>query len=134
VSANPIRPSFGDIVRIRRTIETEAAGLAGLAGIVHGETVPSASGVIDVIGVSSEDAALYVHFEARGDGHWFAPDLVAFIDHAAGSEARIQGADVRWVRQASGEWREVSDDPPQASERVGFVRWFGRTFFKRFGR
>ena len=71
-----MNPSFGDQVGIRETEETEAAGVAGLHGMVYGETAPSATGV-EVIGSTTEDYALNVHFEERGEALWFAPELVA---------------------------------------------------------
>ena len=99
--------SFGDNVRIRATKETEAAGVAGLKGQVYGETVPSVSGV-EVIGTPSADFAINVHLEERGEGFWFAPELVEFIDHASGTVIRLDGVDKRWVRTEDGGWREES--------------------------
>jgi len=102
-----MNPSFGDNVRIRVTKETEAARVAGLEGQVCGETTPSATGV-DVIGLASDDYALNVHFEGRGDALWFAPELVEFLDHAPGTEIRLEGVDKKWTRTEDGGWHEES--------------------------
>ncbi len=67
--------SFGDNVRILSTPDTEATGLAGLVGNVHGVTTPSVIG-IDVIGQITEDIAFNVFFEDRQEGFWFAPGLL----------------------------------------------------------
>lgn len=37
--------SFGDNVRVRSTLETEALGMAGHVGQVYGETTPSVTGM-----------------------------------------------------------------------------------------
>lgn len=99
--------SFGDNVRIRVTKETEAAGVAGLKGQVYGETTPSVTGV-EVIGTLASDFAINVHLEVRGEAYWFAPELVEFVDHAAGTEIRLKGADTRWIRTEDGGWKEES--------------------------
>jgi hypothetical protein len=66
--------SFGDNVRVRVTAATEAAGLAGLAGQVHGFTTPSVTG-ITAIGDVKDDRAYNVFIKARGADFWFAPEL-----------------------------------------------------------
>lgn len=98
-------PGFGDRVRIRATSITEAAGVAGLTGQVNGETTPSITSVT-VIGEVMEDFALNIAFDQGGESQWFAPELVEFVDHGAGTEIRI--GEKRWVRSASGDW-ERSD-------------------------
>jgi len=102
-----MNPSFGDNVRIRATRETEEAGIAGLQGQVYGETTPSVTDV-EVIGTPSSDFAINVHFEARDEAFWLAPELVEFVDHAAGTEIRIDGIDKRWTRDRDGDWHEES--------------------------
>ena len=98
-------PTFGDNVRIRVTRETGEAGVAGLEGQVYGETTPSVTGV-EVIGTASDDHALNVHFEGRGEALWFAPEVVEFVDHAVGTEIRLDGVHKRWVRTDDGGWHE----------------------------
>jgi hypothetical protein len=93
--------SFGDNVRIASTSETIARGFAGQTGSVYGMTTPSATGV-EVIGRLTEDYAINVHFDDRGESHWFTPDLVEFIDHGAGTELSI--GDSHYVRSTDGEW------------------------------
>ena len=100
-------PSFGDNVRIRITKETEDAAVAGLAGQVYGETTPSITGV-DVIGTLSEDYAINVHCKERDESYWLVPDLLEFVDHAGGTEIRLDGVDRKWMRTADGGWHGES--------------------------
>src|SRR5580704_14574862 len=81
-------PQFGDHVRIRTTPLTAQLGLAGLIGTVYGETTPSVTGV-EVIGDVTDDYAVNVMIEDRHEALWFGPQLIEFVDHAAGSEIRI---------------------------------------------
>ena len=101
-----------EVVRIKTTSETESVDVAGLEGVIHGETVPSASGVTGVIGSTGEDCAVYVHFEGRGEGYWFAPELLEFVHHGAGTEVRLDGADSSWVKTDDGDWQEVPNKKP----------------------
>jgi hypothetical protein len=103
--------SFGDKVRVRPSPETEAHGLAGLCGQVYGETTPSVTGV-SVIGRVTRDYALNVHFEGRAETLWFAPELLEFVDHAPGTEVRLDGVAKKWTRSASGEWIETREKRP----------------------
>ena len=73
------RPGFGDHVRIQHAPETEERGFAGREGDVHGESIPSASGVGPVIGDRGDDHALSVYFDDTGEQEWFAPHLVQFV-------------------------------------------------------
>lgn len=100
-------PAFGDTVRIRVSPVTVARNLAGLSGTVYGETTPSATGV-DVIGDEGADYAIKVGIESTGEALWFAPHLIEFVDHAAGTEIRI--GDHHLVRQPDGEWKETRSD------------------------
>lgn len=104
--------SFGDNVRIRVTKATEAAGVAGLKGQVYGESTPSVTGV-EVIGSPLSNFAINVHIAERDEGFWFAPELVEFLDHAAGTEVRLDGLDMRWIRTAEGSWKEKSAGKPK---------------------
>jgi hypothetical protein len=65
-----------DRVRVRSTPETERLGLAGLVGEVMGETIPSSSGVAEVIGGAAADYAINAWFEERREQYWFHPDLL----------------------------------------------------------
>jgi hypothetical protein len=78
-----------------------------LTGQVYGETTPSVTGV-EVIGEASEDFAVNVFLETRDEAYWFATDLLEFVDHAPGTEMRLEGVAKRWVRSESGEWIEES--------------------------
>ena len=97
--------TFGDNVRLRSTPETKALGVAGEIGQVYGETTPSVTKVA-VIGELVGDYAVNVHFKGRTDALWFVPELLEFVDHAAGTEIRIDGVPKKWTRNASGEWVE----------------------------
>ena len=106
--------SFGDNVRVRSTPETESAGLAGLRGQVYGCTTPSQTGV-EVVGELKNDYAVNVFFAASDEAYWLAPELLEFVDHAAGTEISLAGVAKKWVRTESGEWLESeTGDPPQA--------------------
>jgi hypothetical protein len=96
--------TFGDNVRVKATGLTESLGLAGLVGVVLGETTPS---VTDVVGTSDDDYAINVSFENRGEDFWFAAELLEFVDHGGVTEAKI--GDKRFARDANGEWRSVDD-------------------------
>ena len=95
--------SIFDHVRVRPTPVTEQLGLAGLTGVVYGETAPSVTGVT-VIGQPTSDYALNVHFNEQGKAFWFTPELLEFIDHAPGTEIKIAGH--KLVRTKDGGWTE----------------------------
>ena len=92
--------SFGDRVRILATDETRASGHAGWVGQCYGFTTPSVTGV-EVVGPAGQELAYNIHFEAGHDA-WFAPALVALVDHGAGTEATI--GETRLVRDEQGDW------------------------------
>ena len=98
--------AFGDTLRVASTPLTASLGLAGLTGQVYGETTPSVTGV-EVIGGAAADYAFNLQLDGRDESLWFAPELLEFVDHAAGTEIVI--GDKRLVRSASGEW--VGDEP-----------------------
>jgi hypothetical protein len=111
--------SFGDNVRIRATDETVARGLAGRCGPVWGETTPSATGVA-VIGTLRGDYAVNVHFDDLDAEFWFAPELLEFLDHGAGTEVTVEGVDGKMVRRSDGGWAHQPGNPSSA----------GRTFLR----
>jgi hypothetical protein len=104
--------SFGDKVRVRSTPLTEARGVAGLIGQVYGVTTPSVTHV-EVLGDTADDQAINVFFEAKHESHWFATDLLEFVDHAPGTEITLKGVSKKWVRVESGDWseREKNEKP-----------------------
>lgn len=105
--------SFGDQVRIHQTPETEALGVAGRVGQVHGYTTPSVTGVV-VIGDDGGDYAIAVFLEGSAEATWFAPRLLEFVDHAPGTEIRV--GDRLAVRDSNGNWVERSADHSLESE------------------
>jgi len=72
---------LGDKVRVRSTAVTEAKGLAGLVGMVCGQTTPSVTqGLIgEIVGEPKQDYAVNVLFEGR-ETTWFAPDLLELVE------------------------------------------------------
>jgi len=96
---------MGDNVRIRATKVTQEVGFAGLCGDVYGTTTPSVTDV-RVIGVPDNDHAINVHFSERNESHWFAPNLIEFINYGAGQEITI--GKKKLVRRADGGWDEVA--------------------------
>ena len=110
----PPGPSaFGDNVRIRSSPETESKGLAGLIGQMYGQTTPSVTDV-EVIGELTSDYAINVFFEDRNESFWFAPALLEFVNHAPGTEIRLDGVAKKWVRTEDGEWHEESTETKRA--------------------
>jgi hypothetical protein len=105
--------SLGDHVRIHQTPETEALGVARRVGKVHGYTTPSVTGVV-VIGDDDGDYAIAVFLEGSAEARWFAPRLLEFVDHAAGTEIRV--GDRVAVRDSNGNWVERSADHSLESE------------------
>jgi hypothetical protein len=102
-----IVPSFGDHVRIRPSPETEALGIAGLDGLVFGESRPSSSGV-EVVGAAPNDYVVNVFIDSRDEGYWLRPELVDFLDHAGGGRVELDGVPYVWEHQADGSWTEFA--------------------------
>lgn len=71
---------MGRCARIVSNELTESLGLAGKTGIIFGQTVPSSSGVTDVIGMSEEDCAINVGIDDTDDSYWLAEHLVEVLD------------------------------------------------------
>ena len=80
--------SFGDNVQGCRDAADHGLGFAGRVGQVYGETTPSVTGV-EVVGDTCDDFAIAVQFEGKSDSIWFAPQLLEFVDCAAGTEVVI---------------------------------------------
>ena len=68
----------------------------------YGFTTPSVTSVV-AVGGAHNDLAFNVGF-ADGVDEWFAPEVVDFVDHAAGTEMQI--GEHRFVRSADGEWQQ----------------------------
>ena len=103
---------FGDLVRVRTTPVTEAAGVAGRVGTIHGWTTPSLGYADHVIGDPIDDVALAVHLGGKDPAVWLTPDLVEFVSYQAGQTMGVAGH--TYVRKADGDWEEV---PPTAGTR-----------------
>ena len=96
-------PDFGDYVSIEDTPLTREKGFADERGVVHGCPTPSQTGV-SLIGTSTQDKALNVHFKHRDASFWFAPELVRFIDHNPGLTMTLGKKEL--VRRSDGGWDE----------------------------
>ena len=111
--------SFGDHVRIVVSESTTAAGHSGRIGVCYGMTTPSVTGV-KVVGGVADDVALNVHFDDEGvEDAWFAPELVALVDHAVGSRATV--GDHAFVKDEAANW-----EPEQAAAEPHRRRWWKR--------
>jgi hypothetical protein len=107
--------SFGDNVRVRSTPETIGRGLAAQTGQVYGVTTPSVTNV-EVIGTLTEtDCAFNVHFNDRNESFWFAAELLELLDHAPGTEIRLDGVPKKWTRLAAGTWVEETTSDTRKS-------------------
>lgn len=107
--------TFGDTVRIDETEWTRGSGHAGLIGVCFGVTTPSVTSV-DVVGDTSDDVALNVHFESDPElDAWFAPDLVVLVDRAAGSVATV--GERSFVKTEQGDWLPASPEDESRSQR-----------------
>ena len=102
---------FGDRVRIIAAPETESIGLAGMVGLVYGQTIPSSSGVKDIIGVDGQNYAINVYFEDKKISHWFIASLIELVDHNPGAIMHLKGAP-SYTRAADGRWVEVNPKRP----------------------
>ena len=116
-----------DTVRVLEAPETVAAQVAGLIGVVFGESMPASSGVGPVIGTLQGEWALNVTFEDREGEFWFTPELLELVDHGAGTVIGLDASPVEYVRRADGGW----DERPRATsgKHTLWMRlraWFGR--------
>lgn len=112
--------SFGDNVRIVASDSTTASGHADRVGVCYGLTTPSVTGV-EVVGGAADDVALNVHFdEEPAQDAWFAPELVAIVDHAVGSQATV--GDQEFVKTEDGSWVQE----PATAEKSPRRGWFRR--------
>jgi hypothetical protein len=114
--------SFGDNVRVRSTSLTRELGLASASGTVQGETTPSIT-CVEVVGELKEDYAVNVFFADRGEGFWFAPELLEFVDHAPGMEIRLEGVPKKWVRAETGEWVESAIEGAERENKPWWKFW-----------
>ena len=100
---HPTQFSFGDNVEVCNVVTTRDLALAGLKGAVFGVTTPSVTGV-EVIGTLIADVAINVHFPSLDKDFWFAPELLEFLDHGAGTVITI--GTHKLVRNGDGSWFE----------------------------
>ncbi|MEO7042697.1 MAG: hypothetical protein ABI035_10590 [Gemmatimonadaceae bacterium] len=100
---------IGDMVRVRATPETQAAGLAGRSATVLGQTLPSRSGE-SVLGPCPGDYALHVDFTHQTEGVWLAPELLEPVEGAVKEFRR------RALRRAAAEARARTEQ--EAKERL----------------
>ena len=111
---------FGDKVRIEEAEATVLSGHAGRVGECLGMTTPSVTEV-EVVGDLGDDVAINVHFEAEDiPDAWFAPELLALVEHPRGSRAVV--GDQAFVMDASGDWRAENDVSAEPARRGWFKR------------
>ncbi len=115
---------FGDNVRVLATADTGPLGVADLVGSVYGHTTPSVTGV-NVVGAVTDDYAINVHFDELDANFWFAPELLEFVDHGAGTEISLDGVPKKWTRNADGSWDESETSTDGPPKRGFFLRLFG---------
>lgn len=116
---------LGDRVKIRTAAETEAAGIAGRSGVVHGTTTVSVAGV-EIIGSPTDDVALNIAIDESQETVWLAPSLVEFIDHNAGATITLDGVPKEWTRDVSGNWIESTRRIPPKE----WLQWLKRMLWK----
>ncbi len=92
-----------DVVRIRSTPETVAAGYADIEGVLYGVTTVSVTSV-DVVGAPEDDMALNVGFAGSAETAWFQPSLVEFIARPA-TAMSVGGVELSRP-DGGGEWQE----------------------------
>jgi hypothetical protein len=114
--------SFGDRVRVRPHVESQAIGMAGHIGEVRGITTPSVTGV-HVVGGSDDDCAYNVFVETVNRDAWFGAALLEFVDHDPGTTITLDGVPKVWTRTSAGEWTEA---PRQLAPREWWS-WFRGT-------
>jgi hypothetical protein len=103
--------SFADHVRIVDASETRRGGWAGRQGQCWGITTPSITGV-RVIGGTEGDLAFNIHFdEDTVPDAWFHPDLVEYVDRAAGTDMTV--GDLHVVRDSAGDRHPAQDVGPR---------------------
>lgn len=99
-----------DKVKILSSKETEEMGLAGQIGIVFGQTVPSSSGVENVIGDKGDDYAVAVCVDDSSDPVWIAGHLVEFSDTNSGTQLTLQVSEnetLKFEKNKDGSWTEI---------------------------
>jgi hypothetical protein len=103
--------AFGDIVRVSENVHTVQAGIAGLEGVVHGFTTPSATG-IRVVGQLEEDFAINVYIEALSQGFWLDPAYVELVSRPDVLKFGVAGKTIRVTRTADGYVEEIVRERP----------------------
>jgi hypothetical protein len=53
-----------------------------------------------------------VYIEERDEDFWLRPELVEFLDHAAGQRVQLDGVPHIWERRPDGSWVDVSQTTP----------------------
>jgi hypothetical protein len=97
--------TFGNIVRIKSSPETDKLSLTDRTGIVLGETMPSTTGV-EVIGNAENDIAINVYFEDTKESYWFSKYLIEEIESGEGIVMTLDGVDKKWTKNKNGAWNE----------------------------
>lgn len=107
--------TFGNLVKIKASTETDLKGLTGKTGQVNGETTPSMM-EIEVIGLCKKDYAINVFFEEINQSFWIDADLIQKIDDGEGIEITLDGIDKKWTKGKNGEWIEENTSSKKVKE------------------
>ena len=86
--------SFGDIVKVLSSEQTEEAGLSGKTGEILGETSPSSTGVT-YFGDAKDDYVVNVEFLDINEEYWFTPDLLEVVSDDSKKETTTQAKAVK---------------------------------------
>ena len=86
--------SFGDIVKVLSSEQTEEAGLSGKTGEILGETSPSSTGVT-YFGDAKDDYVVNVEFLDINEEYWFTPDLLELVSDDSNKETTTQSKTVK---------------------------------------
>ncbi len=80
---------MGKKARIVANDLTNQLGIGGREGVIYGQTVPSSSGVTDVVGLTDQDYAINVFVDDLDEAYWLIEDLVEISDESIAMEFSI---------------------------------------------
>jgi hypothetical protein len=118
--------AMGTRVRVRPDSATDAVGIGGQVGVVHGLTKPSLSRV-DVVGILQTDQAVHVYFDSLHKGFWVPVELVEFVGQAPETVFMLKGVAKQWTQTSSGAVVEA----PRRLPRGEWLAWL-RNRWRRF--
>ena len=96
--------TFGNLVTIKESLETDELELSNKTGEIYGETTPSITEV-EVIGDLMADYAINVYFDDLNESFWFAPGLLEPIELDDDFEVEMSIENTTWIKTKEG-WSE----------------------------